>query len=111
MSDLIQSDSLLFIIYFFFLFTVFMSISILFLYYAHILLKIKGHYDGFSIILNFFTAFTSITTLVIKYADGKLPSAFLTVTLFLLMLSVALTTTSRLLVLRENRKNKKQSVN
>lgn len=93
----------IFISVFFVIYTLFMTISIAFLYFSHTLLKIKGSYDVSLIILNFFTVFFTISTLVIKSVGGVLPSFFLMTSLFFILLSMSLSTTAKLLSLRKER--------
>lgn len=93
----------IFISVFFVIYTLFMTISIAFFYFSHTLLKIKGTYDVSLIILNFFTVFFTISTLVIKSVGGVLPSFFLMTSLFFILLSMSLSTTAKLLSLRKER--------
>lgn len=108
-TDFAKAEPGIFIIIFFIIYTLFMTFSIAFFYFSHTLLKIKGSYDVSLIILNFFTVFFTISTLVIKSVGGVLPSYFLMTSLFFILLSMSLSTTSKLLSLRNERLKKQDT--
>ncbi|WP_409021873.1 hypothetical protein ACE83Q_06230 [Dellaglioa sp. P0083] len=106
--EIAKAEPVIFISIFFIIYSLFMIISIAFFYFSHILLKIKGKYDISLLILNFFTVFLTISTLVIKSVGGALPTVVIKVSLFFILISMSLSTTAKLLALREERLKKRK---
>lgn len=75
----------------------FIVTSVGILYGAHRLLHLRGNYELPLGVLSLITVFTTLTTLMIQFTGSNIPKTFLVLTLVNILLSVALTTTSKLL--------------
>jgi len=101
-----KKDTAAFIWIFFILCVIFVVISVIALMLNHRFFGLKGTYDGAVGVLNIVTTFTSVTALIVQFAGGEIPKAFLTLTLATIMLTMALGITSHLLKWRLARKER-----
>lgn len=67
------------------------------LYAAHRLLNLQNDYEIVIGILGMITVFTTLSTLLVEFAGSNIHKPFLVLTLVNVLLSVSLTTTSKLL--------------
>lgn len=75
------------------------------LYAAHRLLNLQNDYEIVIGILGMITVFTTLSTLLVEFAGSNIPKPFLVLTLVNVLLSVSLTTTSKLLKWRRKYEN------
>ncbi|MFL2064183.1 hypothetical protein ACPBEH_04185 [Latilactobacillus sp. 5-91] len=73
------------------------------LYSGHILSKQDGHYELSLLILNILSTFTTLTTIILKFSGAQMPAPLLPMTFFIILTTISLATTSKLLQMRANR--------
>lgn len=92
-----KQDPTDFIWWFLITYIAFIVTSVGLLYGTHRLLHMRGNYELPLGSLSLITVFTTLTTLMIQFTGSNIPKPFLVLTIVNILLSVALTITSKLL--------------
>lgn len=70
---------------------------------ATFFLNKDGHYELSLLILNILSTFTTLTTIILKFSGAQMPAPLLPMTFFIILTTISLATTSKLLQMRANR--------
>ncbi|WP_367370341.1 hypothetical protein [Latilactobacillus curvatus] len=98
-----KESSTIFIVFFGIFYFSYILFGVGLLYAGHVISKQSGNYEISLMILNILTTFSTLTTIILKFSEAQMPRFLLSTTFFIILTTISLATTSKLLQLRAKR--------